>query len=145
MSFMEKERSIGKEFAIGYFHFGKLMDEKLEENNIKIRKGQTRFLVTIYRNEGMTQKELGGLLRVEKATTTKAVRKLIDMGYVYKNEDEVDRRNYRLYMTDEGKKVVPLLVEIRKEINNQALKGFSDDEKEMFFKFLDRINNHLVE
>lgn len=143
--FMEKERSVGKEFAVGYFHFGKLIDKKLEQSSLNLKKGQVRFLLTIHRNEGMTQKELGGLLRVEKATTAKAVRKLIELGYVYKNEDELDRRNYRLYLTEQGKQAVPTLLEIRRNINNQALKDFTEKEKETFFAFLDRINNHLIE
>jgi len=139
-----KKKSIMREISIAHFHLGMLLDKQLEEKQLKIRKGQNRFLWNIYRNEGMSQKELGAYLHVEKATTAKAVQKLIEAGYIYKKEDEKDRRLYRLYMTEEGKMVIPELKEIRETINNTALANFSEEQEKEFFEFLQKFNENLL-
>lgn len=140
-----KKNSILKELSIAHFHLGMLLDKTLEESQLKIKKGQNRFLWTIYKNEGLSQKELGALLHVEKATTANAVHKLIESGYIHKEENKLDRRIYQIYMTEEGKNIMPKLKKISEKINEKALKNFKEEEKKQFFEFLDKFNKNLLE
>lgn len=56
----------------------------------------------IARNEGISQKELGDRLYVEKSTTAKAVKHLLNKGYIHKKQIENDKRYFALYLTEKG-------------------------------------------
>ncbi len=66
-------------------------------NNLKFKKidlqaGQFIFLTRICENQSINQTHLTALLKVDKATTAKAVQKLIQAGYVRRARDQSDRR-----------------------------------------------------
>ena len=71
-----------------------------------IGSGQLMFLVFINENEGTTMQDVTRLGQVDKGTTTKAISKLIDQGYVQSRTDEKDRRIKRLYITDKGAEIM---------------------------------------
>jgi DNA-binding MarR family transcriptional regulator len=59
----------------------------------------------ISKNEDISQKELSKFLYVDKSTTAKAVRNLVENDYVKRVQDENDKCIYKLYLTEEGKKL----------------------------------------
>lgn len=67
---------------------------------IQLQRGQFVFVTRVCENPGINQIALSNQLKVDKATTAKAVQKLIDIGYVRKERDEKDRRTWRLYPTE---------------------------------------------
>lgn len=95
--------SIGKYSAAIYRLSQSIFNYKLKE--LGISSGQHDFFLVISRNEGITQKELCEMLYVEKSTTAKAVRNLMDKGYVYREQFANDKRYFSLYLTETGKKV----------------------------------------
>ncbi|MDC9507572.1 MarR family winged helix-turn-helix transcriptional regulator, partial [Clostridioides difficile] len=67
-----------------------ISDIKYKE--LKLQKGQFTFLTRICENPGINFVDLSNMLKVDKTTTTKAVQKLIEAGYVDKRQDETDKR-----------------------------------------------------
>ncbi|WP_243466358.1 MFS transporter [Methanosarcina mazei] len=51
---------------------------------------------------------LSDYLKIDKGTTARAIQKLVDEGYVFRQRDEKDRRSYRVFLTEKGKKLEPL-------------------------------------
>lgn len=94
--------SIGRYSAAIYRLCQSIFNYKLKEFDMK--SGQYDFFLAISKNEGMTQKEICDRLYVEKSTTAKAIKNLIDAGYVCKKQVENDKRSYTLYLTKKGKK-----------------------------------------
>ncbi|WP_242841940.1 MarR family winged helix-turn-helix transcriptional regulator [Clostridium beijerinckii] len=74
-----------------------IINSKLIDLNIK--SGQHDFFHVISKNQGISQKELSEFLYVGKSTTAKAVKNLM------KNNHRV----YRLYLTEKGKEVLPII------------------------------------
>ncbi len=95
--------NISKLNAAIYRNAQSIINSKLIDLNI--RSGQHDFLYVISKNEGISQKELSEFLYVGKSTTAKAVKNLVENDYVKRIQDENDKRIYRLYLTDAGKKL----------------------------------------
>lgn len=77
--------------------------------SINLEKGQYQFLVRIKENPGINQQELSSILLVDKTTTAKAVNKLVIKGYILKKVEQADKRNFKLYLTEKGKKTCVFL------------------------------------
>lgn len=58
--------------------------------------GQYIFFMEAIRNDGITQEQLSNNIEIDKATTARAVAKLIEAGYFTKVNNAEDRRAYNL-------------------------------------------------
>lgn len=76
--------------------------------------GQQFYVEYLYDHPGATAQEMVECIRVDKATLTKVIKKLVEIDYVRVVRDEKDRRIKLLFLTD---KAVPAAVRI-KEIHN---------------------------
>ena len=72
--------------------------------------GQQFYVEYIYDHPGASQQEMVECFRVDKATLTKSIKKLAEIGYVRETGDEKDRRVKRLYLTE---KAVPAAKKIK--------------------------------
>lgn len=58
------------------------------------------LLMAVYEKEGISQKELGGILHLQPSTVTRLVEKLVSKGMIY---NRVEGRLSLIYATDKGK------------------------------------------
>lgn len=114
-----------------------IINQKLKYTNIK--SGQYVFFHFIYHNEGITQQELSENLKIGKATTAKAIKSLLENEYIRREEDSIDKRCFRLYLTDKGREISPLLTNTFQEMGNIYAKGFNDDERGYILSILKKI------
>lgn len=118
--------SIGKLNAAIYRNLQVILNYKLKD--ISIKSGQHDFFYVISQREGITQKELCEHLCIGKSTTAKAIKNLIDHGYVRKEKDEKDKRFERLYLTEKGHQIVPKTKEIFQDVVEITSKYLSEQE-----------------
>lgn len=64
-------------------------------------------LLALSRHDGSSQEQLAELLRVDKATIARAVKKLESDGYVSRIPNEGDKRAYRVFLTPKGIGILP--------------------------------------
>lgn len=106
---------------------------------LNLTSGTYPFLLVLYRKEGINQNEISRELNVDKAMSARSIKKLIDLQYIEKKEDEKDSRAYKLYLTEKGRVIVP---EIKKEIQ-QWIKiittDLSKDEAVLLEELLSRV------
>ena len=100
-----------------------------ELRKIGLSFGEFPFLISVYENEGISQEELSTLLIISKSTTAMMIRKLSDAGYVRKEIDPDDKRNFRLYITDEGLKFIPEIRRIIDSCHEKMTDGMTEKEK----------------
>lgn len=106
--------------------------------------GQYVFLLTLYHNNGISQDTLSELMNIDKGTTAKAVKKLEDEGYLYREVDPSDKRAYKLYYTEKAIELQPILFEIIDSCNNILTCDFTVEEKEMSLKLLQKMSQNAV-
>lgn len=135
--------SIGKLTAAIHRNLQIILNRKLKD--ISIRSGQHDFFYVISRNEGITQKELSEWLYISKSTTAKAVKNLMDYGYVRKEKDTEDNRYDRLYLTEKGKQITAQMQETFLEVVDITTRNLSPSEVEQTKELLKRILNNVLE
>ena len=71
------------------------------------------------------------------------MKKLEKQGLITKQMSETDNRFNHVELTDEGKTIVQQSFLIFDEIENAAAAGFTEEEKEQFRSYLERIRLNL--
>lgn len=94
-------------------------------------------------NKSTTMKELASKINRDKSTTTVLVRKLEQAGLVKVSVDENDKRNRILSLTPKGAEYNQMTQELSQELLATFYKGFNEQEKEEFCRFLDRIKRNF--
>lgn len=116
-------------------------DIKYKDKNLQ--RGQFIFLLRICENQGINLIELSNLMKVDKTTTTKAVQKLINEGYLEKKEDSLDRRVWRVYPTLKGQEVYRYIAHEEEKNSEIYYKDFSKKEKEDLFILLEKMKKNI--
>lgn len=120
-----------------------ISDIKYKE--LKLQKGQFTFLTRICENPGINFVDLSNMLKVDKTTTTKAVQKLIEAGYVDKRQDETDKRVYKLFPTEKSLEVYNLIIKEENRNIEVCLGGFTKEEKIVINKLVKRMSKNIEE
>ena len=101
---MGRQREIGKNISIiqrlKNIYYGN------ELSSYQIGCGQQFFLLQIFKNPGMSLQELASFGHFDKATATRAVKKLEEQGYVITKTEVSDRRVRKIYITEKAESVV---------------------------------------
>jgi Transcriptional regulators len=113
------------------------VDKKLAKFNLTI--GTYPYLLVLNRNEGISQNEISRELSVDKAMSARTIKKLIELGYIRKEENEEDIRAYRLYITDKAKSIIPELIEILNEWTDILVQGNDKEKIESSLEFLENV------
>lgn len=110
-------------------------------SDFEIGWGQQFYVEYIYDHPGTSAQEMVEYIRVDKATLTKVVKKLVQIGYIKAIEDEKDRRIRRLYLTDLA---VPAAKRI-KEIHNSFYETLCRDIPLEDVELAEKTIEHMVE
>lgn len=129
--------------------FSKLYRKHMEINanalkDLEITVNQSIHIVNIHRYPGLNQIELSNIISIDKATVSKTLRDLEKRGFITKVLDDNDRRYYKLYVSDEGMKIVNVIRGILEDIWIQHLNGLSDEEKVSFLNTLNKIYENAI-
>lgn len=107
--------------------------------------GQFGILYELLHNEGISQDELRRRRNVDKATIAKAVKRLIDHGYLYKERDTLDKRAFCLYTTPKGRELKPEIERIIGLEQELLLRGSTPEEMEVFRRVMRRMTRNIEE
>lgn len=118
-----------------------ISDVKYKEFNLQ--KGQFIFLTRICENPKINFIDLSNMLKVDKTTTTKAVKKLIALGYVYREADEFDKRSYNLLPTSTGIEIYNNIINEENRQIDACFKGFNKEEKELTLKIMNKMSKNI--
>ena len=107
-----------------------------------INGGQFEYFIFIFQNEGINQNQLAKIKNVGKASVTKAVKILEEKGFIFRSVDEADKRNYKLYTTEKGKKYIDDMLNQKEVMEQIIFDGFTSEEKEQLTSLLTRMLNN---
>ena len=85
-------------------------------------------LRALYKNEGITQRELGQMLGFGDAHAGVIVRVMRRRHLVYREPSRTDKRRINLYLTPAGRKMAQATLREMRTINAQITAGFSETE-----------------
>lgn len=97
---------------------------------------QYLVLEVLWRMEGITASETGKFLSIDKATLSGVIERMVDSQWVIKKQDENDKRVFQLYPSEKANQLKEVLINERKEANNQFLADFTIEERVLLRRLL---------
>ena len=104
---------------------------------------QWRAMFRLQREPGMKQVELADRLDVEPITAGRIVDRLEEAGLVERRRDPVDRRVWKLYLTDKAGPLIQRLTAVAEQCLAGALEGIGGDEIAALRGALERIRENM--
>ena len=115
----------------------------IEFKEYDLSKGQYLYIVRICENPGIIQEKLAEMIKVDRTTAARAIKKLEMNGFIEKKEDKQNKKIKKLFPTEKGENVYPFIIRENDHSNSVALAGFSEEEAETIFNLLQRIRNNI--
>lgn len=128
--FHDIHRLLGKSFESGIEGMG-------------LTRSQWRVLISLKREDGMTQTELADMVELEKAPLGKLLDKLESKGWITRRDDPDDRRARRVYCTAKIEKHLKGIAEAARAMFAEALAGMREDEVKDLIDHLQLIKRNL--
>lgn len=108
----------------------------IEFKEYQLSKGQYLYLIRIFENPGIIPDRLAEMIKVDRTTAARAIKKLEEKGFIRKEADDVNKKIRRLFVTEDGAKLVPI-IQLENQYSDQiALQNLSKKEIEAFSKAL---------
>ena len=113
---------------------------------LELSPGQPKVLSRLRYQEGYLQKELAALCHVEPATMVVLLSNMEKRGLIRKEVDHVSggKRAFRIYLTEEGRRLAEQVDRVVEEIEEKGFTGFSEEEKDQLISLLGRLTENLA-
>ena len=98
----------------------------------------------LWREDGLTQRELSRRVGMREPTTVIALKSLERSGFVVRRKSVDDRRKAHVFLTPEAKALQPVLLPAVAEVNAIALAGLSASEIAVLRKALTQVGRNLA-
>ncbi|UDW01420.1 MarR family winged helix-turn-helix transcriptional regulator [Bacillus cereus] len=115
----------------------------IEFKEYELTKGQYLYLVRICENPGIIQEKLSEMIKVDRTTAARAIKKLELNGFIEKKEDASNKKIKKLFPTEKGKNVYPFIKRENDYSNTVALEGISETEAETISNLLQRVRKNI--
>ena len=115
----------------------------IEFKDINLSNLQFLYVVRIYEHPGIIAEQLANLIKVDRTTLARAVRRLEKQGYVYRESDPDNKKIKHLYVTEKGKQIYPFIIRENSHSNEVALQGFTPKEAHQGHDYLKRIRQNI--
>jgi DNA-binding MarR family transcriptional regulator len=137
-----QQLSLGGQISVLYRYQQNYISKKLEPHNIG--SGQYVFLLVLYRKNGISQEELSAYLKIDKATTAKAIKKLMDDGYICRYINSNDKRAYQVFLTEKALAIQPIVQEAIQSWQKLIISGLTEEETLLVEQLLQKMAQNAL-
>lgn len=108
-----------------------------------IRPEQWHVLLIVHDSPGMIQSEIAASIDRDRTIVTRSLDALTRTGLLERLGDRTDRRCYRVYLTDLGRKTVEELMPVAQLVNQSMQEGLTGEQITVFRQVLRTIRNNF--
>jgi MarR family transcriptional regulator for hemolysin len=119
-------------------------DRRTRQIGLAITRQQARALLSVARNEGLSQAAIATLLDIEPIALVRLLDRLHEDGLVERRLHPTDRRVRTLWLTPLGWTVVDRILAINAQIRDEACAGLSPAAREALLRALDHMRANLL-
>jgi MarR family transcriptional regulator, organic hydroperoxide resistance regulator len=101
------------------------------------------ILFVLFKNDGISMKEIKNSINKKKNTVTVLIDKLLSHGFLKKAPDANDGRTTRIFLTSKGKSLEKSFNSISDRLLKKAYKGFSESEKMNLTMLLNKMDKNF--
>lgn len=143
---MKIKKEIGRNISLIFRATSSRMQECHNKHEFSVSMAQLptlSFLIDNNDKNCISQDFITKSLGVDKASTTRTVKKLIKQGYVIRTRDKKDKRAYNLSLTEEGKNLKLQVMKIMIEWTNIVYDGITQEEIDRLHKITNKMANNI--
>ena len=140
--YADPTNSIGYLTRITFRAFSRALEVRTALHGVS--SGQWRFLRVLWREDGLTQRELSARVGMREPTTVIALKSLERSGFVTRTKSVEDRRKAHVFLTPEARALEAVLLPAVSEVNAIALAGLTDAEVKVLRKALTVVGRNLA-
>ena len=108
-----------------------------------LTRAQWRVLGTLFRKDGLTQRELCDRMDMGAVSLSGLIDRLESQGWVARREDPDDRRVKRVWLTDRVHDIQDAMTRRANELNRMALKGLNREQVDTLIDMLQTVKGNL--
>ena len=116
-----------------------LIFREFKAQNLNITPEQWAIMSYLHKEDGLYQKQIADFLFKDKPTVTRILDLLEKRNLIIRISDEKDRRKFKIYLTQDGKDTVKLLLPIAQEVQLKIRANLSLEEIETMKSILNKI------
>jgi DNA-binding MarR family transcriptional regulator len=109
--------------------FNRSLSRRLADKDVSF--GQWVFLRILWKQEGLTQRELSERANLTEPTVHRALSRMEQQGIVIRRTQDGNKRKQHVYLTEKGRSLRAELEPLAIEANEAALRGLDDTQKEL--------------
>lgn len=122
----------------------KKFGQNAQKFGINISQDQWLVLGPVWKNEGISQKDIAEYCGKDKTSVTKIIDTLEKRNLMVRYPDQLDQRIKRVILSNKGKELMKKALPIMEQTRNEVRKGISDQEIGSFKTVLSKIYNNLT-
>ena len=111
----------------------------------RYQQGQMPIIMIVYRRNGCSQKEIAEWMGVTPPTVNVSIQRLEKADIVCRKRDDKDQRIMRVYLTENGRKIVEELQQESKAVEKVMFSNFSEAELCLLRRFFGQILDNISE
>ncbi|MDX6154274.1 MarR family transcriptional regulator [Marinococcus sp. PL1-022] len=128
--------SVGKWAAIIQRYTHQYIDKRF--NHFGLGNTEVLVLLTLYDQENVPQEYITRQIVMDKATITRAIKRLEEKGYLYRKESVLDRREKIVFLTEAAWKIEEEISEAMREWTDIMTKEFTAEEKQTLLRLMEK-------
>jgi DNA-binding MarR family transcriptional regulator len=97
---------------------------------------QQLVVAALWQGEGISAGDLGKRLRLDPATLSGILDRMVEGRWIVKETDPGDKRLLKIFLTDKAREHAPKLMEERDKANEEILRNLSLEEKVLLKRLL---------
>ena len=101
------------------------------------------LLITLFKKEGLSQRELASRLGIKPPTMNVMIGRLEKNGFIVKKQDPEDQRRSLIYFTKNGRDICQNAMERSHSVAEEVMKDFTEEEQTEFIRLLHKFSDCL--
>lgn len=106
--------------------------------------GQLPLIYILRGHDGLSPKELRGIMHIRPSTITVMVQRMERSGFIERRQDGTDQRRYRIYLTEKGEETYRQLESAVSCVEEEMLRGMTEEDRNTLHTLLAVIRNNLL-
>jgi DNA-binding MarR family transcriptional regulator len=136
-------RDLSRAMAEMRSYLRQFLQSKIREHELDITFELLEVVMYLYKKDGVNQQEIADMMIKDKSSMTYLIDNLVKREMVKRVEDENDRRNKLIYITEKGKQLKDTLDPWITEIYEKATDGTKAAEIQKAIAVVQAMNDNL--
>ena len=145
MTKVDLSKSVNHHLAISAIMIKRVFFKILNDNNLNITPEQWNVLYYLDKSDGMTIGELSQATYKDFANMSRISKKLELAGFITKKRDEIDKKVFKLFITEKGIELNNKLHQCASQSTEVSLNDIDDETREVMVEHLKKVITNTKE